>query len=72
MGEYEPCPCGGVYERRWVEVRMTVDDRPVVLTDVPRGSCPACGSHVYKAEVLHRIEATMKDLAITVTAGEPA
>ena len=55
--DYGKCPCSGTYERRTVEVRMTVRGEPVVLTDVPQGACPICGSRVYKTEVLERIEA---------------
>ena len=54
------CPCGGTYEQRMVEINMNVEGRPVKLTDVPQGACPQCGSRVYKAEMLARIEATMK------------
>jgi hypothetical protein len=54
------CPCGGIYEQRVVEVKMNVDGNPVILTDVLQGACPNCGSRVYKAETLARIEATMK------------
>jgi hypothetical protein len=43
-----------------VEISMTVEQRPVKLTDVPQGFCPKCGGRVYKAETLARIEATMK------------
>ena len=39
---------------------MTVNGKVVVLTDVPQGACPLCGSRVYKAEVLERIESLMK------------
>jgi hypothetical protein len=62
--DYGRCPCGGVYDNRVVEVRMTVGDKPIVLTDVPQGACPLCGSRVYKAGVLEGIEALMR--------GEPA
>ncbi len=58
--EYGRCPCGGVYDNRSVEVRLTVNSKVVVLTDVPQGACPNCGSRVYKAEVLERIESLMK------------
>ena len=58
--DYGRCPCGGQYEQRFVEVRMTVNGKVVVLTDVPQGACPNCGSRVYKAEVLERIETLMK------------
>lgn len=56
---YGKCPCGGVYETRSVEVRMTVEEGPVILTDVSQGACPKCGSRVYKAETLERIESLM-------------
>ena len=62
--DYGRCPCGGAYEHRLVEVRMTVGGEPIVLTDVPQGACPLCGSRVYKAGVLEGIEALMR--------GEPA
>jgi YgiT-type zinc finger domain-containing protein len=57
--DYNRCPCGGIYEHRQVEVRMTVNEMAVVLTDVPQGACPLCGSRVYKAEILAYIEALM-------------
>lgn len=58
--EYGRCPCNGSYERRAVEVRMNVNGKTVVLTGVPQGACLMCGSRVYKAEVLERIESLMK------------
>jgi YgiT-type zinc finger domain-containing protein len=58
--DYGACPCGGVYEPRMVEVRMTIEDEVVVLTDVPQGACPDCGSRVYKAGMLEGIEALMR------------
>jgi YgiT-type zinc finger domain-containing protein len=58
--DYGRCPCTGVYQNRQVEVRLTVNAKVVVLTDVPQGACPNCGSRVYKAEVLERIESLMK------------
>lgn len=54
------CPCGGHFNTRWVEVRMTVDGKNVLLKDVPQGACPQCGSRVYKPETLLRIELLMK------------
>ena len=57
---YGRCPCGGQYENRAVEVRMTVGDKAIVLTNVPQGACPLCGSLVYKAEILARVESVMK------------
>ncbi len=58
--DYGRCPCSGLYDNRFVEVRLTVNAKVVVLTDVPQGACPNCGSRVYKAEVLERIESLMK------------
>ena len=54
------CPCSGVYEGRTVEVRMTVMGELLVLSDVPQGACPSCGSRVYKSAVLQEIERTMR------------
>lgn len=54
--DYGKCPCSGEYVPRSVEVRMTVEGKAIVLVDVPQGTCPRCGSRVYKAEVLRRIE----------------
>ena len=49
--EYGHCPCSGQYENRFVEVRMTVNSKVVVLTDVPQGACPLCGSQIGRAHV---------------------
>jgi YgiT-type zinc finger domain-containing protein len=54
---YGSCTCGGVYEPRLVDVRMTVGDRSITLSEVAQGVCPACGSHVYSAAELESIEA---------------
>jgi len=43
---------------------MSVEGKPVKLTDVLQGTCPHCGSRVYKAEMLARIEATMKNVSL--------
>lgn len=58
--DYGRCPCGGVYERRYVEVRMTVGGDAILLEDVPQGACPLCGSRVYKRIVLTGIEMVMR------------
>jgi len=68
---YGVCPCGGHYEKRSVEVRMRINDQVVVLSDVPQGYCPKCGSRVYKAEVLEWIEAVMKGAPVDRRIGEP-
>jgi YgiT-type zinc finger domain-containing protein len=48
--EFGRCLCGGSYELRLVEVAF--HDRDVVLTEVPQGHCPGCGSRIFKAGVL--------------------
>ena len=63
------CPCGGRYEHRHVEVAMTVHDEAIALLDVPQGVCPLCGSRVYKAEMLARIETIMKDTPVARPSG---
>jgi len=67
--DYGRCPCSGVYERRFVEVRMNVGNKVVVLTGVPQGSCRACGSRVYKTDILERIESLMKGERFLVGVG---
>ena len=57
---YGRCPCSGEYQRRFVEVRMTVAGKKLVWTDIPQGACSSCGSRIYKAHVLERIEAVFK------------
>jgi YgiT-type zinc finger domain-containing protein len=57
---YGQCPCGGQYENRSVEVRMTVKGEVFTLAGVPQGACPVCGSRVYKAEILSRVESVMR------------
>ena len=49
------CACGGTYEKRFVEVSR----EGVVLTDIARGSCDTCGSYVFSADTLERIEAIL-------------
>jgi len=54
--DYGRCPCSGTFENRIMEVSMTVGGKEIVLTGIPQGFCSSCGSYVYKAEVLSRIE----------------
>ena len=58
--EYGKCPCGGQYENRSVEVRMTVHGTVITLSDVPQGTCPNCGSRIYKKQVIEYVESVMK------------
>src|SRR4030095_583590 len=58
--DFGRCPCSGQYDVRWIDVSMTVEGNRILLTDVPQGVCPLCGSQVYKAEVLEQIESLMK------------
>lgn len=62
--EFGHCPCGGDYEQRFVEVRMTVAGQVILLEDVPQGACPSCGSRVYKTIQLEGIEALMHGRAV--------
>jgi hypothetical protein len=62
--QFGMCPCGGSYDTRYVEVRLTTADKPILLTDVLQGSCRLCGSRVYKPEILERIEALMKGQSV--------
>jgi len=59
--EWGRCPCGGTFDHKLVEVNMTVEGKAVTLRDVPQGVCPNCGSRVYKAEMLTRIEGTLRN-----------
>jgi hypothetical protein len=58
--QWGPCPCGGTYLQKMVEVRMTAAGTTGELLDMPQGTCQLCGARVYKAEGLARIEGTMK------------
>jgi YgiT-type zinc finger domain-containing protein len=68
--EHGVCTCGGHFERRAVEVRMTVAGEVVVLPDVPQGACPVCGARVYKRDVLERIEQLMRSGGSPSSGGE--
>ena len=57
--EYGHCPCTGLYEHRSIEVELVVEEKAVVLTGIPQGECPLCGSQVYKMQIMERIEALM-------------
>jgi hypothetical protein len=59
--EYGKCPCGGHFENRRVEVRMTVFGQVIMLSGVPQGVCPKCSAHVYKAQVLEYVESLMSE-----------
>jgi YgiT-type zinc finger domain-containing protein len=64
----QTCPCGGGrFEPRLVTVRMTVHGRLEVFDDVLQGACPNCGSRVYDADTLERIEAAMQARALDPT-----
>ncbi len=71
--EYGPCGCGAYFERHWVEVRTEVAGEPIVLSDLPQGVCPSCGSKVYKAEILELIEAIVGGrLPLSIGASVPS
>lgn len=52
------CPCGGDFSDRVVEVRFAAQGSvpPLELEAVPQGCCETCGSRVYHASVLNRLE----------------
>jgi hypothetical protein len=54
--DFGGCRCGSRFDDREVEVRFPLEE-PVELDSVPQGLCPNCGSRVYKAEMLERLEA---------------
>ena len=58
--QWGPCPCGGTYAQSMVEVRMTAPGTSGELLQMPQGKCPRCGSRVYRAEGLARIEGTLR------------
>jgi hypothetical protein len=49
--------CKEGFEYNSVEVEIEADEGDYTLTDVPQGYSPSCGSRVYKAGMLERIEA---------------
>lgn len=57
------CPCTGIYEQRAVDVTIArqpgpgPEPEPLTLAALPQQVCPICGSRVYPAPVLSRIEA---------------
>jgi YgiT-type zinc finger domain-containing protein len=69
LAEYGNCPCGGVYEKRLVEVNAAVDGEPRILSDVPQGECPECGSRVYKVVTLEEIEAFVRGRPLPLPSG---
>lgn len=51
------CPCGGVINVRLVEVNMKSGTRqPIHVDGVTEGTCPVCGSRVYRARTLALLE----------------
>jgi hypothetical protein len=66
------CPCDGKYDNRLVPVHMTVAGQVVMLPDVPQGLCSRCGSRVYKADILERIELLMRAAPVDIILNRPA
>jgi YgiT-type zinc finger domain-containing protein len=58
--EYGDCPCSGRYENLAVDIRVSVAGHIEELREVPQGSCPLCGSRVYKADVIERLDGLLK------------
>ena len=62
------CACGvGRFESRLITVRMTVRGQLQEFDNVLQGVCPNCGSRVYDADTLERIEAAMQARALDPT-----
>ena len=54
--EFGNCPCGGRFETKFVDVKMTARDGPVTLNGIPQGHCSRCHSCVYRRADLTHIE----------------
>jgi hypothetical protein len=54
--DYGRCTCGGVFEKRFVEIQMGPAERKVVWRGMAQGACPNCGARVYKMFLLELIE----------------
>jgi len=65
VADYGKCPCGGVYQRKLVDVTATVQGESATMTDVPQGACPMCGSVVYKTITLEEVEAFVRGRAVS-------
>ena len=64
--DFGRCPCSGVYDNRRVEVRLNVNGKIEVLSQVQQGACPICGSRVYKINDLELIESLMRSSPIEI------
>ena len=58
--QWGPCPCGGTYSKKMVEVRMTAPGTSGELLSMAQCKCDRCVSVVDSGEVLSRIEGTLK------------
>lgn len=58
--DYGHCACTGMYQGQLIEVEMDVAGRTVVITAIPQGECPRCGSQVYKMQVIERMESILR------------
>ena len=54
------CPCGGKYGHRPPRIALTAEQQEELFTEVAQGVCGKCGSYVYHAETLERVESAMK------------
>jgi hypothetical protein len=52
------CPCGGRYATRTVSVQASGTR---TIDDVEQGSCPLCGSRIYKTSIVEMLELNMRD-----------
>jgi len=54
------CPCGGKYDHHAIRISLTAEQQDELFTKVAQGVCGTCGSRVYHAETLERVESAMK------------
>jgi hypothetical protein len=58
---YGKCACGTEFDAVVVELRFGALEPEYVLRDVPQASCPTCGTRVFTASVIERVEAAYRD-----------
>jgi hypothetical protein len=54
------CPCGGTFASRLITVPLNALGPGGALEDVPESRCGDCGTRVYQAALLRRIESIMR------------
>jgi len=65
---YGACACGAELEARLVDVSFSGSDPPEGLRSVPQAMCGSCGTRIYKAVVIERIEAAYAGMHLRLEA----